>query len=88
MPKLRPPMPTFFILPRAFRLCTTCRHISTRAVTGSKTFGELGVDERLVKRLNELGITHATEIQERALPVVREGKSAIVTGGTGSGKTY
>ena len=39
------------------------------AVKSKKTFAELGVNEQLVKSVTELGYTHATEIQERSIPV-------------------
>ena len=58
------------------------------AVKTKKTFAELGVNEQLVKSVTELGYTHATEIQERSIPVLISGtKDFIGLAQTGTGKT-
>ena len=58
------------------------------AVKSKKTFAELGVNEQLVKSVTELGYTHATEIQERSIPVLISGtKDFIGLAQTGTGKT-
>ena len=58
------------------------------AVKTKKTFTELGVNDQLVKSVTELGYTHATEIQERSIPVLISGtKDFIGLAQTGTGKT-
>ena len=58
------------------------------AVKTKKTFAELGVNNQLVKSVTELGYTHATEIQERSIPVLISGtKDFIGLAQTGTGKT-
>lgn len=58
------------------------------AVKTKKTFAELGVNDQLVKSVTELGYTHATEIQERSIPVLISGtKDFIGLAQTGTGKT-
>ena len=58
------------------------------AVKTKMTFAELGVNDQLVKSVTELGYTHATEIQERSIPVLISGtKDFIGLAQTGTGKT-
>ena len=58
------------------------------AVKTKKTFAEIGINEKLVKSVTELGYTHATEIQERSIPVLISGtKDFIGLAQTGTGKT-
>jgi ATP-dependent RNA helicase DeaD len=58
------------------------------AVKSKKTFAEIGINEQLVKAVTELGYTHATEIQERSIPVLISGtKDFIGLAQTGTGKT-
>ena len=58
------------------------------AVKSKKTFSEIGINEQLVKAVTELGYTHATEIQERSIPVLISGtKDFIGLAQTGTGKT-
>jgi ATP-dependent RNA helicase DeaD len=58
------------------------------AVKSQKTFTEIGINEQLVKAVTELGYTHATEIQERSIPVLISGtKDFIGLAQTGTGKT-
>ncbi len=58
------------------------------AVKTKKTFAELGVNDQLVKSVTDLGFTHATEIQERSIPVLISGtKDFIGLAQTGTGKT-
>ena len=58
------------------------------AVKSQKTFSEIGINEQLVKAVTELGYTHATEIQERSIPVLISGtKDFIGLAQTGTGKT-
>ena len=58
------------------------------AVKSKKTFAEIGINDQLVKAVTELGYTHATEIQERSIPVLISGtKDFIGLAQTGTGKT-
>ena len=58
------------------------------AVKSKKTFTEIGINEQLLKAVTELGYTHATEIQERSIPVLISGtKDFIGLAQTGTGKT-
>ncbi len=50
-------------------------------------FTELKVHENIVKALSELGIQEATDIQQKAIPLIKEGKDVIGISNTGSGKT-
>ncbi len=52
------------------------------------TFEELGLEEELVKAVNDLGFIQPTTIQEKAIPVLIEGtKDLIGLAQTGTGKT-
>lgn len=53
-----------------------------------KTFAELGVEEKLVSRLEKIGITTPTSVQESVIPVVARGENAVFQSETGSGKTF
>ncbi|MFV8830179.1 DEAD/DEAH box helicase [Alkalihalobacterium sp. APHAB7] len=53
----------------------------------SKTFLDLGLNERYVKVLNDKGIETPTEIQEQGIPAIIEGKNVVLHSQTGSGKT-
>lgn len=50
-------------------------------------FIELGLPKYLCSALCEIGFSEATEIQEKALPVIRGGSDLIASAQTGSGKT-
>ena len=51
-------------------------------------FAELGLDEKLVKAIDELGFTEPTPIQQQAIPVLLSGtKDLIGLAQTGTGKT-
>ncbi len=50
-------------------------------------FEELNIRPEIVKALTELGLTDATLIQEKAIPIIKEGIDLIGTSKTGSGKT-
>ncbi|MBE7106090.1 DEAD/DEAH box helicase [Bacillus cereus] len=52
-----------------------------------KNFLELGISETFNHTLRENGITEATPIQEKAIPVVMSGKDIIGQAKTGTGKT-
>ncbi len=51
------------------------------------TFATLQVKEEVVRALQEQGIVNPTTIQEKAIPLVHEGKDLIGISRTGSGKT-
>ncbi|MCD6330638.1 MAG: DEAD/DEAH box helicase [Thermoplasmata archaeon] len=50
-------------------------------------FERMEIDEKILNLLKEDGIFAPTEIQRLALPVIKDGKDAIVQSETGSGKT-
>lgn len=52
------------------------------------TFGELGLNEQILKSIEEIGYTQPTPIQEKAIPVLLSGtKDLIGLAQTGTGKT-
>ena len=50
-------------------------------------FSHLGLDDRLLKSLNEHGLTHCTSIQAECLPIALAGKDVAGQAQTGTGKT-
>jgi len=50
-------------------------------------FHEMGLDDRILKAIAKLGWVSPTLIQERAIPLIIEGKDLLARGRTGSGKT-
>lgn len=52
-----------------------------------KNFQELSVSQELCEALNKIGIREATQVQEEAIPALRNGKDTIVQAQTGTGKT-
>ena len=50
-------------------------------------FHEMGIDDRILKAIAKLGWINPTLIQERAIPLIIEGKDLLARGRTGSGKT-
>ena len=52
-----------------------------------KTFEELSVSQALCNALKKMGIREATQVQEEAIPVLRNGRDTIVKAQTGTGKT-
>ncbi|EMA6343977.1 DEAD/DEAH box helicase [Bacillus cytotoxicus] len=52
-----------------------------------KNFLELGISETFQHTLRENGIAEATPIQEKAIPVIMDGKDVIGQAKTGTGKT-
>ncbi len=50
-------------------------------------FEQLGLKPETVQKLQQQGITEATLIQEKSIPIIREGKDLIGMSKTGSGKT-
>jgi len=51
------------------------------------TFGELGLQNWLVRQCEEMGITRPTPIQEYCIPEILKGRDCIGCAKTGSGKT-
>src|ERR1700712_1764973 len=52
------------------------------------TFEEIGIEERLVKAVTDLGFVNPTPIQEKAIPVLLSGTTDFVgLAQTGTGKT-
>uniref|UniRef100_A0A8C2IWP2 Probable ATP-dependent RNA helicase DDX56 n=1 Tax=Cyprinus carpio TaxID=7962 RepID=A0A8C2IWP2_CYPCA len=50
-------------------------------------FHEMGLDDRILKALADLGWSQPTLIQEKAIPLALEGKDLLARARTGSGKT-
>ncbi len=50
-------------------------------------FRNLGIGEAVLKAIEELGFHQPSEIQEKAIPLVLEGRDVIAESATGSGKT-
>ncbi|MGF1687333.1 DEAD/DEAH box helicase [Photobacterium japonica] len=50
-------------------------------------FKDLGLDQRLLQKLNHLAFNKPTEIQQTAVPVAIMGKDVLASSKTGSGKT-
>ncbi|HKM54000.1 MAG TPA: DEAD/DEAH box helicase, partial [Isosphaeraceae bacterium] len=50
-------------------------------------FSSLGLDDRLVKAIVELGYEEPTPIQREAIPPLLEGKDLVGQAATGTGKT-
>uniref|UniRef100_A0A4W5MK55 Probable ATP-dependent RNA helicase DDX56 n=1 Tax=Hucho hucho TaxID=62062 RepID=A0A4W5MK55_9TELE len=50
-------------------------------------FHEMGLDDRILKALADLGWAQPTLIQEKAIPLALEGKDLLARARTGSGKT-
>lgn len=50
-------------------------------------FHEMGLDDRLLKAIAKLGWGKPTPIQEKAVPLILEGKDVLARARTGSGKT-
>ena len=51
------------------------------------TFKSLGLKEELLKAINEKGYSTPSPIQEKAIPVILEGKDVLASAQTGTGKT-
>lgn len=50
-------------------------------------FSELNLSEELLRAVEELGYTEMTEIQEKSIPLLLEGRDVIGRSATGTGKT-
>jgi ATP-dependent RNA helicase RhlE len=51
------------------------------------SFKDLGLSDALVKAVEEKGYTKPTSIQQKAIPVILEGKDILASAQTGTGKT-
>jgi superfamily II DNA/RNA helicase len=51
-------------------------------------FEKLGLSDGLMKIIKERGFTEPSEIQEKSIPLVLEGKDLVACAATGSGKTF
>src|SRR4029079_2098810 len=51
------------------------------------TFEELGLSPVLLKTVTEEGYTEPTPVQERAIPLVLQGRDVLAAAQTGTGKT-
>lgn len=52
-----------------------------------KKFNELGIEESILKAIEDAKFESPSEIQEKAIPLINEGKDVIGSSATGSGKT-
>ena len=50
-------------------------------------FSEINISPNIVRALDEMDIVEATDIQEKSIPTIKEGKDLIGISRTGSGKT-
>ncbi|MDR7302875.1 DEAD/DEAH box helicase [Haloactinomyces albus] len=62
-------------------------HAEQPPTPDTPTFAELGVDEQIVRALDEAGIEHTFAIQELTLPLALRGEDLIGQARTGMGKT-
>ena len=53
----------------------------------ARTFAELGLTERTLQALREVGYESPSPIQEQAIPSLLEGRDVIGQAQTGTGKT-
>ena len=51
------------------------------------SFAELGLNEQILAGVDALGFTQPTPVQERAIPLVLEGRDLVASAQTGTGKT-
>ena len=52
-----------------------------------KNFSDLIINQDLLQRVENIGFDNPTEIQEKAIPWIEEGKDLVGIAGTGTGKT-
>ena len=66
----------------------TCPSVpTTTSEPEIKDFSELGLDARLTRALNQMGIENPTMIQSQSIPIALTGKDILARAPTGSGKT-
>ncbi|XP_071866269.1 putative ATP-dependent RNA helicase DDX56 [Bombus fervidus] len=61
--------------------------VDDESETKPKSFFELELDDRILKAIAKLGWVEPTLIQEKAIPLMMEGKDILIRARTGSGKT-
>jgi len=54
----------------------------------NSTFTRFGLKPFLIEAINDIGFKEPTEIQERIIPIIKKGESAIGQSQTGTGKTH
>ncbi|WP_353509835.1 DEAD/DEAH box helicase [Intrasporangium sp.] len=59
----------------------------TEQPSDEPTFADLGLDERLLKALRDLGYEHPSPIQAATIPALLEGRHVVGLAQTGTGKT-
>nr|XP_057912377.1 probable ATP-dependent RNA helicase DDX56 isoform X2 [Doryrhamphus excisus] len=70
------------------KLCDArVREVKEAMATDRLQFHEMGLDDRLLKAVADLGWSQPTLIQEKAIPLALEGKDLLARARTGSGKT-
>ena len=52
------------------------------------TFASLGIEEKIISRLKEKGITEPTNVQKQVITLVKDGKNVMFQSETGTGKTF
>jgi len=60
--------------------------VSDRITTDS-SFGDLQLEDDLVRAVEKIGYKHPSLVQEQSIPIALQGKDLIATAQTGSGKT-
>ena len=50
-------------------------------------FSELPISSRIVRAVRDMGFETATEIQEKAIPIILQGRDVLGKSNTGTGKT-
>ena len=86
------PLPVIFFAKLAFppKVCYTVPQINAIQEEERKPmeFKELsGVAPEIIRAVEEMGFTAMTEVQEKAIPVMMEGREIIAKAPTGTGKT-
>jgi len=66
---------------------TTVGNSSMEETEDDVPFHEMGLDDRILKAIAKCGWSQPTAIQEKAIPLILEGRDVLARGRTGSGKT-
>ncbi|KAF9356425.1 ATP-dependent DNA/RNA helicase [Mortierella sp. AD094] len=66
---------------------TDTTEFSPESVDTNVTFGDLGLDDRLLRGLAKLNFTKPTPVQAKSIPLALAGKDILAKARTGSGKT-